>query len=41
MFTKSVGIPLELMFTRAMFAAADGIAQHRLLADVAAVVDQQ
>jgi NADPH:quinone reductase len=40
LFSKSVNIHLELMFTRAMFATADMIAQHRLLADVATLVDR-
>jgi hypothetical protein len=31
MFTKSVAIRLELMFTRALFATADTTARHRLL----------
>jgi NADPH2:quinone reductase len=40
LFSKSIGIHLELMFTRAMFATFDLIEQHRLLAEVADLVDK-
>ena len=40
LFTKSVGIHLELMFTRAMFSTSDMIEQHRLLSEVADLVDR-
>jgi zinc-binding alcohol dehydrogenase family protein len=36
---KSVSLHWELMFTRALFRTADMIAQHRLLDEVAALVD--
>ncbi len=36
---KSVSVHWELMFTRALFGTADMIAQHRLLNEVAALVD--
>jgi NADPH2:quinone reductase len=36
---KSVSLHWEFMFTRAVFETADMIAQHRLLGDVAALVD--
>lgn len=37
---KSLSLHWEFMFTRAMFGTADMIAQHRLLTDVAQLVDQ-
>lgn len=37
---KSLSLHWEFMFTRAMFATDDMIAQHRLLTDVAQLVDQ-
>jgi NADPH:quinone reductase len=40
LFTKSVGIHLELMFTRAMFTTSDMIEQHRLLTEVATLIDR-
>jgi NADPH:quinone reductase len=40
LFNKSVGIHLELMFTRAMFGTASMIEQHRLLTEVAALIDR-
>ena len=40
LFSKSIGIHLELMFTRAMFETPDMIAQHRLLVELAALVDR-
>jgi NADPH2:quinone reductase len=39
LFTKSVSVHLELMFTRSMFMTADMIEQHRLLTEVATLVD--
>jgi len=36
---KSLSLHWELMFTRSMFGTPDMIAQHRLLTDVAALVD--
>lgn len=36
---KSVSVHWELMFTRALFGTADMLAQHRLLNEVAALVD--
>lgn len=36
---KSLSLHWELMFTRSMFETADMIAQHRLLCEVAALVD--
>lgn len=36
---KSVSLHWELMFTRSLFQTADMIAQHRLLTEVAALVD--
>ena len=36
---KSVSVHWELMFTRALFGTADMIGQHRLLEEVAALVD--
>jgi zinc-binding alcohol dehydrogenase family protein len=36
---KSVSLHWELMFTRSLFATADMIAQHQLLAEVARLVD--
>ncbi len=40
LFAKSVGIHLELMFTRAAFGTPDMIEQHRLLNEVADLVDR-
>jgi NADPH2:quinone reductase len=40
LFAKSVGIHLELMFTRPTFATPDMIEQHRLLGEVADLVDR-
>jgi zinc-binding alcohol dehydrogenase family protein len=40
LFSKSVGIHLELMFTRAAFGTPDMIEQHRLLDEVADLVDR-
>jgi NADPH2:quinone reductase len=37
--TKSVGVHLELMFTRAMFGTPSMIEQHRLLSEIADLVD--
>src|SRR5690554_3032624 len=37
---KSLSLHWEFMFTRAMFSTPDMIAQHRLLSDVAQLVDQ-
>ncbi|MFG1480050.1 zinc-binding alcohol dehydrogenase family protein [Xanthobacter sp. V4C-4] len=37
---KSISVHWELMFTRPMFATADMIEQHRLLSEVAALVDE-
>jgi NADPH2:quinone reductase len=39
LFTKCVGVHLELMFTRAMFGTPSMIEQHRLLSEIAALVD--
>ncbi len=39
LFTKSVGVHLELMFTRAMFGTPSMIEQHRLLSEIADLVD--
>jgi zinc-binding alcohol dehydrogenase family protein len=36
---KSISLHWELMFTRSLFQTADMIAQHRLLAEMAALVD--
>jgi zinc-binding alcohol dehydrogenase family protein len=36
---KSVSLHWELMFTRSLFQTADMIAQHRLLSEIAALVD--
>ena len=36
---KSVSLHWELMFTRSLFQTADMIAQHRLLCELAALVD--
>jgi len=36
---KSVSLHWELMFTRSMFATADQIEQHRILSEVARLVD--
>jgi zinc-binding alcohol dehydrogenase family protein len=40
LFSKSVGIHLELMFTRSAFGTPDMIEQHRLLNEVARLVDR-
>jgi zinc-binding alcohol dehydrogenase family protein len=40
LFSKSVSVHLELMFTRAMFATPSMIEQHRLLAEVARLIDR-
>ena len=40
LFSKSVGVHLELMFTRAMYGTPDMIEQHRLLTTVADLVDR-
>jgi NADPH2:quinone reductase len=40
LFTKSIGVHHELMFTRAMFGTASMIEQHRLLNEVAGLVDR-
>jgi len=40
LFAKSVSIHLELMFTRPAFATLDMIEQHRLLCEVADLVDR-
>lgn len=37
--TKAISVHWELMFTRPMFGTADMIEQHRLLSEVAALVD--
>jgi NADPH2:quinone reductase len=39
LFSKSVGIHLELMFTRAMLGTPSMIEQHRLLTEVADLID--
>jgi NADPH:quinone reductase len=39
LFSKSVGVHLELMFTRAMFGTPSMIEQHRLLTEIADLVD--
>jgi zinc-binding alcohol dehydrogenase family protein len=41
LFSKSATLVFELMFTRSMFETADMIEQHRLLTDVARLVDQK
>ncbi|MDM5181260.1 zinc-binding alcohol dehydrogenase family protein [Massilia sp. DJPM01] len=38
-FAKSVTVAFEMMFTRSMFGTADMIEQHKLLNEVAALVD--
>jgi zinc-binding alcohol dehydrogenase family protein len=38
---KSISLHWELMFTRSLFQTSDMIAQHRLLNEVAALVDQK
>jgi zinc-binding alcohol dehydrogenase family protein len=40
LFTKSVGVHLELMFTRSMFGTPSMIGQHRLLTEIADLVDR-
>jgi NADPH2:quinone reductase len=40
LFTKSVSIHNELMFTRAMFGTTSMIGQHRLLTEIADLVDR-
>src|SRR5262249_46675984 len=40
LFTKSIGVHLELMFTRSMFGTPRMIEQHRLLSEVADLVDR-
>src|SRR5262245_5430790 len=40
LFNKSVGVHLELMFTRAMFATPSMIDQHRLLTELADLLDR-
>ena len=40
LFNKSVGVHLELMFTRAMFGTPSMIGQHRLLTEVADLIDR-
>jgi zinc-binding alcohol dehydrogenase family protein len=40
LFNKSVSIHLELMFTRPMLGTASMIEQHRLLTEVAALIDR-
>jgi zinc-binding alcohol dehydrogenase family protein len=40
LFNKSVSVHLEMMFTRAMFGTASMIEQHRLLTEVAALIDR-
>ena len=40
LFSKSVTLVFEMMFTRSMFGTADMIEQHRLLTEVAGLVDQ-
>jgi zinc-binding alcohol dehydrogenase family protein len=40
LFQKSVGIHYELMFTRAMFGTPSMIEQHRLLTEIAALIDR-
>ena len=39
LFNKSVGVHLEMMFTRAMFGTPSMIGQHRLLTEIASLVD--
>ena len=40
LFSKSVGVHLELMFTRSTFGTASMIEQHRLLTEIADLVDR-
>ena len=40
LFTKSIGVHLELMFTRSMFGTPGMIEQHRLLNEIADLVDR-
>ena len=40
LFTKSIGVHLELMFTRSMFGTPGMIEQHRLLTEIADLVDR-
>jgi NADPH2:quinone reductase len=40
LFTKSIGVHLELMFTRSTFGTPSMIEQHRLLGEVADLVDR-
>jgi zinc-binding alcohol dehydrogenase family protein len=40
LFNKSVGVHLELMFTRSMFGTTGMIEQHRLLGEIADLVDR-
>jgi NADPH2:quinone reductase len=40
LFSKSVGVHLELMFTRAMFATPSMVEQHRLLTEAARLIDR-
>jgi NADPH2:quinone reductase len=40
LFTKSIGVHLELMFTRSTFGTPSMIGQHRLLNEIAALVDR-
>jgi NADPH2:quinone reductase len=40
LFNKSVGVHLELMFTRAMLGTPSMIEQHRLLSEIADLVDR-
>ncbi len=40
LFNKSVGVHLELMFTRSMFGTPSMIGQHRLLSEIADFIDR-
>lgn len=40
LFNKSVGVHLELMFTRSMFGTPSMIEQHRLLTEIADLIDR-
>ena len=40
LFSKSVGIHLEAMFTRSTFVTPSMIEQHRLLTEIAALIDR-
>jgi NADPH2:quinone reductase len=40
LFNKSIGVHLELMFTRAMYSTPSMIEQHRLLTEIADLIDR-